>query len=143
MDDDVAEHRPPPETILFVEDEVLIRMDMAEFLRQSGYRVSEAANVAEAIDALNSKFAVDLVVTDVRMPGNMDGFALAEWVRANRAGVEVILCSGDAEAKERANQAQTLGAFLSKPYTGRALLDLVKQALAKGASEMGGALGAA
>jgi CheY-like chemotaxis protein len=143
MDDDVADHRPPPETILFVEDEVLIRMDMAEFLRQSGYRVSEAANVAEAIDALNSKFAVDLVVTDVRMPGNMDGFALAEWVRANRAGVEVILCSGDAEAKDRATQSQTLGAFLSKPYTGRALLDLVKQALAKGASEIGGALGAA
>jgi CheY-like chemotaxis protein len=143
MDDAVAEHRPPPETILFVEDEVLIRMDMAEFLRQSGYRVSEAANVAEAIDALSSKFAVDLVVTDVKMPGSMDGFALAEWVRANRAGVEVIICSGDAEAKERASQSQILGAFLLKPYTGRALLDLVRQALAKGASEMGGALGAA
>jgi CheY-like chemotaxis protein len=143
MDDAVAEHRPPPETILFVEDEVLIRMDMAEFLRQSGYRVSEAANVAEAIDALSSKFAVDLVVTDVKMPGSMDGFALAEWVRANRAGVEVIICSGDAEAKERASQSQILGAFLLKPYTGRALLDLVRQALAKGAPEMGGALGAA
>jgi DNA-binding NtrC family response regulator len=143
MNDAVAEHRPPPETILFVEDEVLIRMDMAEFLRQSGYRVSEAANVAEAIDALNSKFAVDLVVTDVKMPGNMDGFALAEWVRANRAGVEVIICSGDSDAKERASQSPILGAFLLKPYTGRALLDLVRQALAKGAPEMGGALGAA
>src|SRR5579872_2705059 len=143
MDEDVADHRPPPETILFVEDEVLVRMDMAEFLRQSGFRVSEAANATEAIDALNSKFAVDLVVTDVRMPGNMDGFALAEWVRANRAGVEVILCSGDADARERASKSPDLGGFLPKPYTGRALLDLVKQALAKGATEIGGALGAA
>jgi CheY-like chemotaxis protein len=143
MDDAVADHRPPPETILFVEDEVLIRMDMAEFLRQSGFRVSEAANAAEAIDALNSKFAVDLVVTDVRMPGNMDGFALAEWVRANRAGVEVILCSADLEAKERASRSQPPGAFLAKPYTGRALLELVKRALAKDPPGIEGALGAA
>lgn len=115
---------------------------MAEFLRQSGYRVSEAVNAAEAIDALNTKFAVDLVVTDVRMPGNMDGFALAEWVRVNRAGVEVILCSGDLEAKEKAGRLQDVGAFLPKPYTGRALLDLVVQALARRAPNIG-AVGAA
>src|ERR1700739_3979762 len=98
-------HRPPFETILLVEDEVLTRMDMAEFLRQSGYRVSEAANAAEAIDALNSKLTVDLVITDVKMPGDVDGFALAEWVRTNRAGVEVIVASGDAESKRRAEQS--------------------------------------
>jgi CheY-like chemotaxis protein len=143
MDDDVTEHRPPPETILFVEDEVLTRMDMAEFLRQSGYRVSEAANAGEALDALNSKFAVDLVVTDVRMPGDMDGFALAQWVRDNRPGVEIIICSGDPGAKDRAAQTPNLGAFLSKPYTGRALLELAKQALAKGVSSIDGNLGAA
>jgi DNA-binding NtrC family response regulator len=144
MDDAVTDHRPPPETILFVEDEVLIRMDMAEFLRQSGYRVSEAANAAEALDALNSKFAVDVVVTDVRMPGEMDGFALARWVRDNRPGVEIIICSGDPGSKDTANQSPNLGAFLTKPYTGRALLDLVKQALVKGPSELDeGNLGAA
>jgi DNA-binding NtrC family response regulator len=145
MDDDaVADHRPPPETILFVEDEVLTRMDMAEFLRQSGYRVSEASCAAEAIDALNSKFAVDLVVTDVRMPGDIDGFALAEWIRDHRPGVEIIICSGDPRSKERMSQSSKLGAFLAKPYTGRALLDLVKQALAKGTPEFDdGAAGAA
>jgi DNA-binding NtrC family response regulator len=144
MDDATADHQPPPETILFVEDEVLTRMDMAEFLRQSGYRVSEAANAAEAVDALNSKFTVDLVVTDVRMPGDMDGFALAEWVRDHRPGVEIIICSGDLRSKERMGESTKLGAFLAKPYTGRALLDLVKRALAKGTPEIhGGAAGAA
>jgi CheY-like chemotaxis protein len=144
MDDAAAsDHRPPPETILFVEDEVLTRMDMAEFLRQSGYRVSEAASAAEAIDALNSKFAVDLVVTDVRMPGETDGFALAEWIRTNRPGVEVILSSGDPRSKERAEGSPELGPFLPKPYTGRALLDLVKQALAKRMLNGSGAAGAA
>jgi CheY-like chemotaxis protein len=144
MDDAAAsDHRPPPETILFVEDEVLTRMDMAEFLRQSGYRVSEAASAAEAIDALNSKFAVDLVVTDIRMPGETDGFGLAEWVRNNRPGVEVILSSGDPRSKERAEGLPELGPFLPKPYTGRALLDLVKQALAKRTPGASGVAGAA
>ena len=143
MSDEVTDHRPPPETILFVEDEVLTRMDMAEFLRQSGYRVSEAASAAEAIDALSSKLAVDLVITDVRMPGDMDGFALAEWIRANRPGVEVIVTSGDALAKDVADQSLEFAAFLVKPYTGRALLDLVIQALAKRAPDIGGAAGAA
>ena len=139
MSDATQDHRPPPETILFVEDEVLTRMDMAEFLRQSGYRVSEAANAAEAIDALNSKLTVDLVITDVKMPGDADGFALADWIRANRPGVEVIVASGDAGSKERAERSSTAALFLPKPYTGRALLDLVQQALAPHAPDLGAA----
>jgi CheY-like chemotaxis protein len=143
MSELVANHRPPPETILFVEDEVLTRMDMAEFLRQSGYRVSEAANAAEAVDALSSKLTVDLVVTDVRMPGEMDGFDLARWIKENRPGVEVIVASADPRLKGRAEQPGEFGAFLAKPYTGRALLDLVIQTLAKRAPDLGGAAGAA
>jgi len=139
MSDATQDHRPPPETILFVEDEVLTRMDMAEFLRQSGYRVSEAANSAEAIDALGSKLTVDLVVTDVKMPGDLDGFGLAEWIRANRPGVEVIVASGDASSKQRAEQLSIDGLFLPKPYTGRVLLDLVRQALARRAPDLGAA----
>jgi CheY-like chemotaxis protein len=139
MSDVTLDHRPPPETILFVEDEVLTRMDMAEFLRQSGYRVSEAATAAEAIDALSSKLTVDLVVTDVKMPGDMDGFALAEWIKTNCPGVEVIVASGDESSKERAEQASTGVLFLPKPYTGRALLDLVQQALTRRAPDLGAA----
>jgi CheY-like chemotaxis protein len=131
MDEADRDHRPPPETILFVEDEPLIRMEMAEFLRQSSYRVSETANAAEAMAALNSKLAIDLVFLDIMMPGDMDGIELAQWIRTNRPGVEVILTSGDAHSKERAARAPELGSFIDKPYTGRALLELVKQALAK------------
>jgi CheY-like chemotaxis protein len=131
MDEADRDHRPPPETILFVEDETLIRMEMAEFLRQSNYRVSESANAAEALAALNSKLAIDLVFLDIMMPGDMDGIELAQWIRTNRPGVEVILTSGDAFSKERAAKAPDLGPFIDKPYTGRALLELVKEALAK------------
>ena len=66
---DPSEPRAPPETILFVEDEALVRMDMAEFLRECGYRVHEAASASEAIEALQTKFAVDLVFTDINLPG--------------------------------------------------------------------------
>jgi CheY-like chemotaxis protein len=137
------DHQPPPETILFVEDELLIRMDMAEFLRQTGYRVSEAANAAEALDALNSKLAIDVVITDVKMPGKMDGFALAEWIRANRPGVEIILASADESSGQRAMTSPQLGPFLAKPYTGRSLLDLVKETLSKRRRDASGAAGVA
>jgi len=132
-------NQPPPETILFVEDELLIRMDMAEFLRQSGYRVSEAANAAEALDVLSSKLAIDLVITDVKMPGGMDGFALADWIQSNRPGVEIILASADASSGERAKRSPQFAPFLAKPYTGRALLDLVKEALSKRPTDASGA----
>ncbi len=87
-DNPVPEHPAPPETILFVEDEALVRMDMAEFLRECGYRVHEAANANEAVEALQSKFAVDLVFTDINLPEGMDGLELAEWIFANRPASE-------------------------------------------------------
>jgi len=128
MSDDT--HAPPPETLLFVEDELMIRMDMAEFLRQSNYRVSEAATSDEALDALRLKLAIDLVITDVKLPGQMDGLALAGWIRENRPGVQVIVQTGDATT-ELPEALQEFGPILRKPFTGRDLLARVKLALAK------------
>ena len=128
MPDDL--HAAPPETILFVEDELLVRMDMAEFLRQSNYRVSEAATSDEALDALKLKFAIDLVITDVKLPGEMDGVALAGWIRENRPGVQVIVQTGDATI-ELPEALQEFAPILRKPYTGRDLVDRVRLALAK------------
>jgi CheY-like chemotaxis protein len=69
------------QTILVVEDEVLIRLPLAEYLRECGYRVFEASNVAEAKAVLDADTPVDLVFSDVNMPGNENGFALAVWIR--------------------------------------------------------------
>jgi CheY-like chemotaxis protein len=146
MHDATSDHRAPPETILFVEDEVLIRMDMAEFLRECGYRVHEAGNANEAIEALQSKMSVDLVVTDIHMPGEMDGFALARWIEDNRPGVAVILTSGIARPPDRPCGLPETIPLLAKPYTGRTLLDLIKQLLAPRPPAIdwpGGAAGAA
>jgi CheY-like chemotaxis protein len=128
MSDGGSQIHAPAQTILFVEDEALIRMDMAEFLRECGYRVHEAANADEALEALRAKFAIDLVFTDINLPGAMNGLGLTEWILSNRPGVKTLITSGrpiDGDAPPPA------GAFLPKPYTGRDLLERVKQALAK------------
>jgi DNA-binding response OmpR family regulator len=128
MPDDL--HIAPPATILFVEDEMLVRMDMADFLRQSNYRVSEAANSDEALEALKLKFAIDLVITDIKLPGEMNGLALAAWIRENRPGVQVIVQTADATIELPA-ALQELAPILRKPFTGRDLLDRVRLTLAK------------
>jgi CheY-like chemotaxis protein len=125
-DHPVPEHPAPPETILFVEDEALVRMDMAEFLRECGDRVHEAANAGEAVQAPESKFAVDLVCTDINLPEGMDGLELVEWIFANRPGVRIVVTTGAAPRTEIPRSVEPL---LPKPYTGRDLLDRVKQAL--------------
>ena len=118
-------HGAPPETILFVEDEIFVRLDMAEFLRQCGYRVAESVSVTEAIEALKAKLAIDLVITDIRLSGAADGRELARWVGENRPGVRVLLTS--AFRKEDGDIEGVT--YLTKPYTGRALLDCVKNLL--------------
>jgi CheY-like chemotaxis protein len=140
MPDDNSQIHIPPEAILFVEDEALIRMDMAEFLRECGYRVHEAANAEEAREALQSKFAIDLVFTDINLPGGMNGLELVDWIVSNRPGVKVLVTTGCALGSDVPPIA---GALLAKPYTGRDLLDRVKQALAKPADSGGSTSGAA
>ena len=128
----MSEPHAPPETILFVEDEALVRMDMAEFMRECGYRVHEAANANEAIAALQAKFAVDLVFTDINLPDGVDGVALAAWTLRNRPGVKVLLTTG---AGVRSDIPEDVEPLLAKPYTGRELLDRVRHALARPTDE--------
>ena len=78
-----------------MEDEVLIRVDLAEYVRSAGFRnVLGAGNGDQALAMLGAHPAINLVISDVRMPGATDGVALAAWLRANRPQVKVVLVSG-------------------------------------------------
>ncbi|RYE54280.1 MAG: response regulator, partial [Hyphomicrobiales bacterium] len=65
----------PPIRVLVVEDEALVRIDIADQLSDAGFDVLEAANAAEAIDLLEKNPSIRLVFTDIDMPGSMDGLA--------------------------------------------------------------------
>lgn len=120
----------PAETILVVDDEVLIRMVIAEHLRDCGYRVIEAGDGDEAIDVLQADDRIDIVFSDVQMP-NCTGFELARWVRRERPGVEVILTSGGVKAAEVAHELCENGPLLTKPYMLAEAVSRIKALLAR------------
>lgn len=100
--------------VLVVEDEWLIRMVLVDVLRERGRCVVEAANGTEAIEFIQSGAALDLIFTDVRMPGSVDGLELLAFARRTIPTVPVIVSSGHLDPAS-ALQAGAV-AFLSKPY---------------------------
>jgi len=80
--------------VMVVEDHVRLRQVLELSLTTLGYRVSTFGSGAEALAALESGTAPDVVLTDVRMPGVPDGLQLAEWLRAHRPATPVLLQTG-------------------------------------------------
>lgn len=106
----------PPPTILVVEDDVLVRNLVAAYLRECGFDVVEANSADEAIRVLQAEARMDIVFSDVNMPGTMDGFGLAQWVRRERPWLKVILTSGAARTAKEAGYLCETGPVLAKPY---------------------------
>ena len=118
----------PPPTILVVEDDVLVRNLAAAYLRDGGFAVIEANSADEAIRVLQADVKVDIVFSDVNMPGSMDGVGLAQWVRRERPWLKVILTSGAARtAKEAGDHCP----ILAKPYDHGELERRIRSLLAR------------
>jgi CheY-like chemotaxis protein len=79
--------------VLVVEDEVLVRLMICDELRERGFRVIEAVSADEAAALLQTSTRVDLIISDIKMPGRLDGLALARHVEAHHAGLPMILAS--------------------------------------------------
>lgn len=104
------------ETVLLVEDEPKILLHCGEALRGMGYRVLTAEDADEALVVLATGARIDALLTDLAMPGSMDGVALSARVRANLPGVAVLYASGNFGAGQRSGMVE--GAiFLQKPFT--------------------------
>jgi len=116
--------------ILVTEDEVLVRMFVTDALMDTGkYRVIEAVHAAEALRVLEARPDVQLLFTDVNMPGAMDAMALAKVVAERWPGVHIIITSalGPSNLADWPKKAR----FLPKPYRAQALVDLIDEVLAK------------
>ena len=120
-----------PSTLLVVEDEILVRMPVADYLRDCGYRVLEAANAAEAQAVFKAGEPIEIVISDVNMPGDMNGFALATWIRQEYPGVRVILTSGVNQMARNAEDVCSDGPFLEKPYSYETLAGHIRRLLTR------------
>lgn len=100
--------------VLIVEDEPIVRMFAMEGLEAEGFEVETAGNAAQAIKCLEGRSDIDVMFTDVTMPGVMDGLALAKSVHQRWPLIDIIVTSG----KQRpANGEMPDGAwFVPKPY---------------------------
>ena len=106
----------PPPAVLVVEDDVLVRTVLAAYLRECGFDVVEAGSADEAIRVLEAGIRVDIVFSDVNMPGSMDGFGLAQWLRRERPGLKIILTTGAGRTAKEADELCEHGPILAKPY---------------------------
>ncbi len=99
-------------TILLVEDEVLVRMMHSEELRAVGYTVIEAADANEALSILRSGTGIDVVLTDMNMPGALDGCALIKVIRSEFPFLKVIMVSAH---RPEAEVQKLLDGYVAKP----------------------------
>jgi CheY-like chemotaxis protein len=118
---------PERPIVLVVEDEVLLRLMIADELRSKGFSVVEAANADEALAVLRSSAPVDLVFTDIQMPGTINGLALASLVRTTQPELKIIVASGHSPAYPSRDIAD---AFFGKPYDVVRVVTRIKELLA-------------
>lgn len=123
------EERKP--SVLIVEDEPMIRLALSDYLQDCGYNVLSVGNAAEAVEAIKSKsFSIDVVLTDVRMPGEMDGFALARWIRQHKPGLPVLITTGDRIKAETVTELCDKNPIIEKPHDFKQVLARIRGAIA-------------
>lgn len=116
----------PTDTVLVVDSDVLVRMEIASYLRDCAYKVLEAPRAEEAL-VLLSRSKVDAVLADVDLPGSMNGFALARWLREHRPGVSVFLASTPPMAADLAADLCEEGPLLARPYDPQLVLERIRK----------------
>ena len=118
-------------TALIVEDEALIRFELADQLSEMGLRVLLAADADEAIALLDIHPEIELLVTDIKMPGSMDGIRLAHHTRLRWPPVKIIVLSGRGDIQPSELPRDSI--LLAKPYGHTALTEALSHMMYAGA----------
>jgi DNA-binding NtrC family response regulator len=113
-------------TVLLVEDEPLLRLFVSELLEESGFKVIEAANASDALAILHSRRIVNVLLTDVDMASDCNGFELAHIVCKSFPGIEILILSG--RRWPAAGDLPPGAAFLAKPCPNEAIVSHVVSA---------------
>ena len=115
-----------PPTVLIVEDETLISHLVADWLNDRGFAVHEAASGDEALDYIDQGGPVDVMFTDVNLPGSLNGAQLAERVRAKRPELPIVYASGRYSSDDIAPLVSR-SVFVPKPYNPDQVCSLLKR----------------
>lgn len=121
-----------PESVLVVAGNILVRVMVCAYLRDCGFRVIEAANTDDATRVITElEPPVDVVLSEIEIPGTMDGFELARWVRDHRPSLPVMLVGSPAGAARAAGELCSSGPDAAQPYSSELLLQQIRRLLAE------------
>jgi DNA-binding response OmpR family regulator len=118
-------------TIMMVEPDVVIRMVISEHLRDCGYRVIEGVAAQDVWTVLGSGRRIDVVLADVKLAGDEDGFSLSRRIRQTRSDIDVILTSGISGVAQESHDLCEEGP-IKKPYEPRDIESRIKILLERG-----------
>lgn len=113
-------------TILIVEDESLIRMAISDHLEEQGFNVVEARDAEQALVLLEARSDIEIIFTDVDLPGSMDGIELAHAVRDRWPPIRIYVTSGLWRLKSDELPDETT--FVPKPYNADELVHQFRSA---------------
>ena len=113
--------------VLVAEDEALVRMFTADFLVEAGYAVVEASNAAEALRELEDTAKIRVLVTDVEMPGDMDGRDVPE---AERRGPDVVIIVTSGRVRPCSDDLAVGAEYFQKPIGEEAVVEVIRERLA-------------
>lgn len=112
--------------ILTVEDEFLVSEDLRRVLSEAGHEVISTADADEAIEVLESRTDIRIVITDINMPGSMDGLKLAAAIRKKWPPIKIIITTGAGKPPDKFMPAQSQ--FVRKPHAPHEVLAAVRRA---------------
>jgi DNA-binding NtrC family response regulator len=118
-----------PKEVLVVDDEPLVRISAADLLVRNGIMAWEAADADEALHILRERPLIGVVLTDIKMPGKMNGLGLAEELSTLSPGIGIIVSSGQVALGDTILPDNS--SFLGKPYEADHLVALVRSKFAE------------
>jgi DNA-binding NtrC family response regulator len=124
----MAAYGPNWPVVLVVDDEAAIRAFLCEYLHENGFYTVAVGSADSAIHLLDLGLAIDLVFSDVRMPGKRDGYGLALWIAEHRPDLPVILTTGDL-GKENAAVRLSHAEVMAKPYELEIAVEKIRQSI--------------
>ena len=119
-----------PAVVLVVEDEMLLRMRAVDMVEEAGFTPLEAVDADQAVAILESRSDIVLLLTDIQMPGSMDGLKLAHAVRKRWPPIKIILVSGQLKLDEL--DLPTDSRFYSKPLDAEVMIAQMRRMISPG-----------